>query len=206
MGFLGIVRRYHYHTAVSCCLGYRIVSTWLLVAPTVRVGTNGGTAMHGADGNLLAEPSFLNQPSFPGHRTASISSPLGTDSACWHKWWDGNAWGGWESLGGLLISPPTAVCWGPNRIDLFGVGEDSACWHKWWDGKEWGGWESLGGIIVSQPAAVSWAANRLDVFANGTRPCTLAQMVGRQGMGRVGISRRHTHFRAHCCRLGSWPS
>src|SRR5207245_1910881 len=70
---------------------------------------------------------------------------LGMEHALWHRWWNGSSWGGWESLGGILTSPPTAVTWGPNRLDVFGVGTDSAVWHRWWDGMSWGGWESLGG-------------------------------------------------------------
>jgi hypothetical protein len=81
---------------------------------------------------------------------------------------DAASWGGWESLGGLLISPPEAVSWGPNRLDVFAVGTDHALWHRWWDGSSWGGWESLGGILESPPEAVSWSANRLDIFAMGT--------------------------------------
>ena len=50
----------------------------------------------------------------------------------WHKWWDGANWGGWESLGGILTSPPNAVSWGPNRLDIFANGGDYATWHKWW--------------------------------------------------------------------------
>jgi hypothetical protein len=93
---------------------------------------------------------------------------MGTDSALWHRWWDGAHWGGWESLGGTITSPPTVVSWAPNRLDVFARGTDSAMWHRWWDGAHWGGWESLGGIIESEPVAVSWAPNRLDVFALGT--------------------------------------
>jgi Common central domain of tyrosinase len=78
------------------------------------------------------------------------------------------SWGGWESLGGILASPPGAVSWGPNRLDVFVVGTDHAMWHRWWDGAAWGGWESLGGILASPPEAVSWGPNRLDVFVVGT--------------------------------------
>jgi hypothetical protein len=77
-------------------------------------------------------------------------------------------WGGWESLGGVLLSPPSAVCWAPNRIDVFVVGTDNALWHRWWDGQSWGGWESLGGVLASPPVPVSWGADRLDVFVVGT--------------------------------------
>jgi hypothetical protein len=72
------------------------------------------------------------------------------------------------AVGGILTSPPRAVAWGPNRLDLFVVGTDNAVWHKWWDGSSWGGWESLGGSVFSEVSAVSWAANRLDLFAVGT--------------------------------------
>jgi hypothetical protein len=37
--------------------------------------------------------------------------------------------GRWESLGGVLTSPPSAVSWGVGRLDVFAKGTDSACWH-----------------------------------------------------------------------------
>jgi hypothetical protein len=90
----------------------------------------------------------------------------GTDSALWHKWFDGG-WSGWESLGGILTSSPAAVSWGRGRIDVFVRGTDSALWHKWFDGG-WSGWESLGGVLTSGPGAVSWGRGRIDVFGAGT--------------------------------------
>jgi Repeat of unknown function (DUF346) len=90
----------------------------------------------------------------------------GTDSAMWHKWFQGG-WSGWESLGGVLTSEPAAVSWGNGRIDVFVRGTDSALWHKWFQGG-WSGWESLGGVLTSGPAACSWAPGRLDVFVRGT--------------------------------------
>ncbi|KAH8667026.1 carbohydrate-binding protein [Xylariales sp. PMI_506] len=96
---------------------------------------------------------------------------LGTDNACWHKWWDGSSWGGWESLGGGIIGDISAVSWGPNRIDLFCRGMDNGVYHKAWDGGAWRpsktGWESLGGKILGSPKAVSWGPNRLDIFVRG---------------------------------------
>ena len=77
------------------------------------------------------------------------------------------AWGGWESLGGVVTSPPRAVSWGPDRLDLFALGQDHGLWHRWWDGANWGGWESLGGALTSPPDAVSWGPNRLDIFGLG---------------------------------------
>jgi hypothetical protein len=95
----------------------------------------------------------------------------GTDGAVWHKWWNGAAWGGFESLGGQIVGAPAVVSWGPNRLDVFVRGTDGAMYHKWWDGSAWGpsvtGWEDLGGFILGAPKAVSWAPNRLDIFAQG---------------------------------------
>ena len=49
---------------------------------------------------------------------------IGTDRALYHKWWHGWAWGplltGYERLGGVCMSPPRAVAWGPNRLVLCG--------------------------------------------------------------------------------------
>ena len=79
---------------------------------------------------------------------------VGTDHAVWHRSWQGAGWSGWQSLGGLVDSPPEVVAWGPGRIDLFAVGTDHAMWHRWWSGGSWGGWESLGGVIDSPPSVV----------------------------------------------------
>ncbi|MBV8177055.1 MAG: hypothetical protein JO151_21165, partial [Verrucomicrobia bacterium] len=44
----------------------------------------------------------------------------------YHNWWDGGPnWGGWQSLGGTFVSPPAAVSWGPNRLDVFGIGDNN---------------------------------------------------------------------------------
>ncbi|WP_407542905.1 hypothetical protein Q0M94_24830 (plasmid) [Deinococcus radiomollis] len=77
-------------------------------------------------------------------------------------------WGGWESLGGVILSDPVPVAWGPDRLDIFALGSDHALWHRWWNGSGWGGWESLGGLLTSPPSVVSWGPGRLDIFALGT--------------------------------------
>ena len=78
----------------------------------------------------------------------------------------------WEDLGGTFSSPPAAVSWGANRIDVFGLGTDNQMYHRWWnaDAGEWDpkqNWEGLGGTFNSPPAAVAWGPNRLDIFALG---------------------------------------
>jgi hypothetical protein len=77
------------------------------------------------------------------------------------------SWFGWENLGGVLTSAPSASSWASGRLDTFARGTDSALWHKWYQ-NGWSGWESLGGVLTSAPGAVSWGNGRIDVFARGT--------------------------------------
>ncbi|MEB3031136.1 peptidoglycan DD-metalloendopeptidase family protein [[Mycobacterium] nativiensis] len=93
---------------------------------------------------------------------------VGTDSALWHRYWDGHTWHNWESLGGQLTSDPAAAAWAQGRCDVVARGTDNALWHKWWDGNVWHNWESLGGQLTSGPGVCSWGPGRLDVFARGT--------------------------------------
>jgi hypothetical protein len=111
----------------------------------------------------FAQFSALLQAHFPAGVPTSLATdnpfPLLSATA---------AWGNWEWLGGVITSPPQAVSWGPNRLDIFANGTDSALWHRWWNGSSWGGWESLGGVLTSPPSPVAWGPNRLDIFALGT--------------------------------------
>ena len=81
---------------------------------------------------------------------------------------DGSTWSDFENHGGNLASPPAAVSWGANRIDVFAVFNDGSLNHIWWDGQIWNEWENLGGAYMGEPAAVSWAVGRLDVFVKGS--------------------------------------
>jgi hypothetical protein len=65
----------------------------------------------------------------------------GTDSAVWHRWYDGG-WSGWESLGGYVPSSPAACTdpYGPLFIDAIVRGSDGALWQNdYYDGS-WSGW------------------------------------------------------------------
>jgi hypothetical protein len=143
-------------------LRYQLHFTW---AQIVRAG---GATLADTYQNLTGRTDALSR--FKGLLDAHF--PTGTPSGLTgdnpYPLLNAAAWGGWESLGGVLQSEPVAVSWGPDRIDVFAVGTDSGLWHRWWDGASWGGWESLGGVIQSAPAAVSWGPNRLDLFAVGT--------------------------------------
>lgn len=73
-----------------------------------------------------------------------------------HCSWDGSSWTGWESLGGILMSRPTAN--GFERGDLlhvFALGTDSAIWRRRWVGDSWTDWHSLGGPFLSPPATIT---------------------------------------------------
>jgi hypothetical protein len=90
------------------------------------------------------------------------------------EWARGNAvWGaGWEDLGGAITGPLSVVTWGPNRLDIFGVGPGGTVQHYWYDptiaadtNHGWGaGWEDLGGAITGPLSVVTWGPNRLDIF------------------------------------------
>ena len=67
------------------------------------------------------------------------------DGELWDRYWDGEAWHAWESLGGELDgrSAPAASSWGADRLDVFARGLDGTVWHRWWDGARWVDWERL---------------------------------------------------------------
>src|SRR3954447_22960607 len=37
---------------------------------------------------------------------------------------DASSWSGWSDLDGNLAAPPSAVSWGPGRLDTFAIGAD----------------------------------------------------------------------------------
>jgi hypothetical protein len=144
-------------------LRYQLKFTWneIVEAAASTLGQTYTKLTGATDG--FAQFSALLQAHFPAGHPSGLTNdnpfPLLNPSAHWSTW---------EWLGGVITSPPDAVAWGPNRLDIFANGTDSALWHRWWNGASWGGWESLGGILTSPPCAVSWGPNRLDVFALGT--------------------------------------
>jgi hypothetical protein len=143
--------------------------------------------------NWVLDNAFATHPGFNvgpvrGNVPAAVSwAPerldlfiVGASGAAYHKAWDGGPhWlpstegHDWEFQGGNLRGAPVAVAWGPNRLDLFGVGRNKSVYHKWWDGIAWrpdpanpGAWQHKGGK-VSGLTAVSWGPDRLDLFGSG---------------------------------------
>jgi len=108
----------------------------------------------------------------------------GTDGNVYHKWtsddtnWNPTGQGNYDPLGsagGGLAGQVAAASWGPNRIDLFGVGYDGNLWHKWYDSGTWYGWENLSSIVplgipslIGSPSAVSYASSALSVFVRAS--------------------------------------
>ena len=123
-----------------------------------------GPAWHGYEGLGGVITSKPSATSWGANRIDVVAR--GTDSACYHRWWDGANWQGWESLGGSLQGAPAICSWAAGRLDIFVVGTDHRLYHKWFQGG-WSGWENLGGLLSSDPCAVSWGPNRIDVFARG---------------------------------------
>jgi hypothetical protein len=75
----------------------------------------------------------------------------------------------WESLGGILTSPPHAVVFGElgDEILVFARGMDQALWNRPFVAGAWRDWTSLGHILASPPHAVVAAKETLAVFALG---------------------------------------
>lgn len=65
------------------------------------------------------------------------------DGELWDRYWDGQTWHPWESLGGQLQpgSTPAAAANGPDRLDVLAVGRDGRTWQRWWNGTEWVPWQ-----------------------------------------------------------------
>lgn len=130
-------------------------------AQGVVIPTHGWQGWSGLGGIITSKPSAV---SWGVNRIDVVVR--GTDSAVWHRWWDGTAWFGYESLGGIIQGAPTICSWANGRLDIFAIGTNHHLFHKWYQGG-WSNWEDLGGVLSSEPAAVSWGPNRIDVFARG---------------------------------------
>jgi hypothetical protein len=89
--------------------------------------------------------------------------------ALWHKWYQGGWYGPELLFSGTLIvaTPPAAVSWGPNRIDIVARGPNGDI-NQVAYANGWYGPFSLGGATVdagTRAGVSTWGVNRLDVFA-----------------------------------------
>ncbi|KAL8720810.1 MAG: hypothetical protein Q9181_007840, partial [Wetmoreana brouardii] len=94
-----------------------------------------------------------------------------------HKFWDGSQWNPTstelETLGNGLATPPVAITWGVDRLDVFGLDDHNVIKHQYWEGTNWqpkvAEFENLGSPCDPEfpIAANTWAPNRLDIFCRG---------------------------------------
>lgn len=89
------------------------------------------------------------------------------DGALLHCYWDGQAWYGWEDMGGVLTAAPTAISRGANRLDVYARGTDNTVYHRGWNGERWSDWLGFGGApVISGPAAV-YVSEEIRLYAHG---------------------------------------
>lgn len=91
------------------------------------------------------------------------------------KWWNGERWSNYASLGSPeipdpsypavtisapLTGPPAACSWGPTRLDVFARGPDGDLVHTSWDGGDWSQFVSVGMPIADgQPVPLAGAVS-----------------------------------------------
>lgn len=82
-----------------------------------------------------------------------------------------NGWSEWQSLGGIIIGPPAAICRQPTIIDTFARGKDNHLWqNSWTQSSGWLGWNGHndGFELGSSPAVDSMGPNHKHLFVRGT--------------------------------------
>ena len=94
----------------------------------------------------------------------------GPDGDLLHQYYDGSQWqpdiNSLESLGGELITGPSAISWGKGRLDIFAVEHTGKVAHIYYDGTKWSDWETFsdGPLFRNSLFTSSWGENRLDIY------------------------------------------
>ena len=97
---------------------------------------------------------------------------LGPDNTLW---WchsdDGNTWGAWQNLGGMLASGPGAVAVTGGGVEVYALGMDGALWYRGTGGDSgaWNRLETPDGVAGNAvPAPTSPDGGQVDVYLAGT--------------------------------------
>jgi hypothetical protein len=102
---------------------------------------------------------------------AYVNSNLDTTKYLLHTWADNSVWSGqWEVVASNPAygwGSPSAVSWGPGRIDLFARGTNNELEHMWYDGS-WHPWESKGGAVFSTPGVTSGGVGSLQILVGNS--------------------------------------
>lgn len=87
----------------------------------------------------------------------------GPDNALWQSHYETNYWGPWTSLGGVLLSGPSACSPNTNQWTVVYRGTNNAVWYlTWTNGTYLSG--SLNGETYDRPGIVSMTPNTMSVF------------------------------------------
>jgi hypothetical protein len=75
---------------------------------------------------------------------------------------------GWQDLGGVAGSEPSATSWGAGHVATFVRGSNGALYYLMWDTNNAGtGWQSLGGQVTWNPFGIATAPGQMTVFYRG---------------------------------------
>jgi len=133
--------------------------------------------------NMQGDPNWNVTPIFPAQNPVVPAQPavagwpgavhwfVNVDGLIYHQ--GSGVIGGSEVLdsGKRWIGQPTAVSWGPNRIDVFAQATTGNIMHTWCTGScvgNFAAWEDRGGVSIGPPVTVSRGSNQLDIFVVGT--------------------------------------
>ncbi|KAK4172342.1 hypothetical protein QBC36DRAFT_294463 [Triangularia setosa] len=118
-------------------------------------------------GNIC--PSLLSIAQYSSPPTAFLFG-LGQDNAVWYRTTNGEKWlSDWESLGGDMISQPSAASLDNNMVDIFVYAKNNTIQTKrFYNGKWNDTWSELGKAITSPPYAIACGDQQMDVVIRGT--------------------------------------
>jgi hypothetical protein len=136
-------------------------------------GSSVGSNINLVGVNVVGKASAVGAPAVCAQAADSIDLFVnGTDGALWWEHWDGQTWGTWKSLGGVLTSDPAAVSRPNGKIDVYVRGTDGALWSKSTTdgGASWSTWSKIGGQLLAGtgPAAYAWGDAQIGWVVTGT--------------------------------------
>jgi len=131
----------------------------------------------GSGGRLIGGPSVVLVP--PGVLSSSQTSQelavfgRGTDNALWWTHQTASGWTGWQSLGGILTSKPSAAAslsGDHGKLAVFVRGNGGQIWYRSLGTSSWNAWTYLSGELLAGtgPSATYDNNGHLIVAAVGT--------------------------------------
>jgi hypothetical protein len=109
-------------------------------------------------GNTYYTPAIVSRMN--GIMDAFVCGP---DSALWQSHYETNTWGPWTSLGGVLLSGPSACSMNSNEWTVVYERSDNAVGYLTWSNGIYS-YGSLGGGTYDRPAIVSMTPTTMNVY------------------------------------------